>query len=608
VEITKPASGFTTLDTQILVSGRTSDTQTDAVDLDVNGSVQTFRTSEGSFEAQVPLALGANTIRALADGISSEPITIVRKPQPVVRIESPSATTRTTRSEIEVVGAVENSEERAVTLDVNGTTRPAAVTNARFSATVPLVVGRNIIHAMLGGAEPAAVEVSRLETSIAISSPSDGYTTDLETVIVSGMVENSDAPAVTLKSYESSRIVAVQNGSFTAEVGLYLGDNIIQASVGDGSSDRIVVHRKQPPVIITLTSPQSGSTSSLSASVRGTIQNSRGNTLTLIVNGSPRNVPVVGGGFAAEVRLGIGENHLRASQGDAISNEIVLNRPPPPTLIKITSPTTGSTQDSSVRVTGSIANPRGLTITLRVNGSPQVVSFTGGGFAAQVGLVVGDNRIQASQGDAVSNEVVVTRVDQRTLIRITSPETSRTQDASVTVTGTVANPRGETITLTVNGSPRSVPIRNGGFAWGVKLRLGDNRFQASQGDAVSNDVVISRIVQTGGDDPPGTSDECSKINCDCKNVRGPRIATYAWPRAFGSSVTEQSPITARVSTPPQDRQAQCRSAEETLRRRCRATGKVSGACPLDASGPNAWPSSDKKRSFSIPKKQGVNKP
>lgn len=51
VEITKPASGAATLDAQILVSGRMSDIQADAVDLDVNGSVQTFRTSEGSFEA-----------------------------------------------------------------------------------------------------------------------------------------------------------------------------------------------------------------------------------------------------------------------------------------------------------------------------------------------------------------------------------------------------------------------------------------------------------------------------------------------------------------------------------------------------------------------------
>ncbi|HTG15669.1 MAG TPA: hypothetical protein VK747_10420, partial [Blastocatellia bacterium] len=223
VEITRPASGATTLDAQILVSGRASNIQADAVDLDVNGSLQTVPASEGAFEAQVSLALGVNTIRASADGIPSDPITIFRKAQPVVRISSPSEKFVTTQAAVEITGVLKNSEERAVTLDVNGNTQAVTVADARFSAMVPLVAGRNVIKALIAGASPAVVEVSRLETGIAITSPSDGFTTDLATVIVAGTVENVETGTITLKSDQLSRTVQAQNGSFNSEVGLHLG-------------------------------------------------------------------------------------------------------------------------------------------------------------------------------------------------------------------------------------------------------------------------------------------------------------------------------------------------------------------------------------------------
>ena len=945
VEIISPVSGATTLDAQILVSGRASNIQADAVDLDVNGSLQTVPASEGAFEAQVSLALGVNAIRASADGIPSDPITIFRKAQPVVRISSPSEKFVTTQAAVEITGVLENSEERAVTLDVNGNTQAVTVADARFSAMVPLVAGRNVIKALIAGASPAVVEVSRLETGIAITSPSDGFTTDLATVIVAGTVENVETGTITLKSDQLSRTVQAQNGSFNSEVGLHLGDNKFQASVGDALSNEIVVHRIAPPVIIALTSPQSGPTQNTVASVRGTVQNARNNTITLTVNGSSRAVPIAGSGFTAEARLELGANRIQASQGDAVSNEVVVTRQPLPTLIKIISPQSGLNRNSSVRVAGTITNPQGSTITLTINGSSRALDIINGGFASDVELGIGDNHIQASQGGVFSNEIVVNRPPLPVLIRIISPLSGPNKNSSVKVTGRIQNSRGPTITLTVNGSSRALDIANGGFSSDVELGIGENRIQASQGGAVSNEVVVNRpalpalikivspqsgstrdpvvtvtgrvvnapgnvntitltvnrsssrvqikdgsfntrvdlvpgdnlieasipgasdqirlvrlvrpevkiviisprdgtttkrpsipvtgrvensdagtimltvnrnpmqvplrfgefrsevslssgknfiqaslgsvtsqvvtvtvetrvenpaiqiisprsgparepvvivtgrvvnprgdpitltvnrspvpvqttpggftarvqlvsgdnlieasipgasdqirlirlvrpevkivivsprdgtttkrpsipvtgrvensdvgtitltvnrssfpvgvnqgefrsevklspgknviqaslgsvrsqvvtvTLQTGGDDTNNTSDECSKINCDCKNVRGSRIATDAWSRAFGSRVTEQPPIfTARVSAPPQDRQAQCRSAEETLRRRCKATGRVSGACPPDASGPNAWPSSDKKRSFPIPKKQGANKP
>jgi hypothetical protein len=221
-------------------------------------------------------------------------------------------------------------------------------------------------------------------------------------------------------------------------------------------------------------------------------------------------------------------------------------------------------------------------------------------------LVSGDNLIEASIPGASDQIRLIRLVRPEVRIVIISPKDgTTTKRPSIPVAGRVENSDVGTITLTVNRNSFPVRVERGEFQSEVQLSPGRNFIQAALGSVRSQGVTVT--LQTA-DNTNGTSDECSKINCDCKNVRGPRIAADAWSRAFGSSVSAQPMFAARVSTPPQDRQAQCRSAEETLRRRCKATGKVSGACPPDASGPNAWPSSDKKRSFSIPKKQGVNKP
>jgi hypothetical protein len=558
VEIISPASGATTLDAQILVSGRATDIQADAFNLDVNGSLQTIPASEGAFEAQVSLALGVNTIRASAEGIPSDPITIFRKAQPVVRISSPPEKFVTTQAAVEVAGALENSEERAVTFDVNGNTQAVTVRDARFSATVPLVVGRNVIQALVAGASPAVVEVSRLETGIAITSPSDGFTTELATVTVNGTVENVGAGTITIKSGEQSRTVQAQNGSFTSEVGLHLGDNRIRASVGDAISNEIIVHRIAPPVIIALTSPQSGPTQSAVASVRGTVQNARNNTIILTVNGSSRAVPMTGTGFTAEVRLEVGENRIQASQGDAVSKEVVVTRQPPPTLIKITAPPSGPNRNSSVRVTGTITNPRGSSITLTVNGSSRALEIINGGFASDVELGIGDNHIQASQGGVLSNEIIVNRPPLPVLIRIISPLSGPNRNSFVRVTGRIQNSRGPTISLTVNGSSRTLDITSGGFASDVELGVGDNHIQASQGGAVSNEVIVNRpappiLIKIVSPQSGSTKDSVVTVTGRVVNAPGnTNTITLTVNRSSSRVQINDGSFTARVDLAPGD--------------------------------------------------------
>ncbi|HLG14014.1 MAG TPA: hypothetical protein VJH03_05710 [Blastocatellia bacterium] len=695
VEITSPATGTSTLSAQIAVSGRVTDTQTDAVTLNVNGSSQTVPANGGVFEAQIALAFGDNTVVASANAVSSESITITR-PQPVVMIRNPAGATSIGRSEIEVLGSVENSDERAVTIDVNGAAQVVALTDGRFSAIVRLAVGSNVIRAFVAGAASEAVEVVRLGAHVTITAPTSGYTTAGEVVTVVGTVENSDADAISLDVNGSRQMVPVRDGGFVSDVRLTPGDNRIIASVGDVTSEAIVIHRAPPPVIITITSPQSGPTSDSVALVRGVVQNPRRGTITLTVNGSPREVAVERRAFAARAPLEIGANVIQASQDTAVSNEVVVDRLAPPTVIEIISPKSGETRNSSARVTGKVTNPSGRTITLTVNRGVLTLGVTNGGFSSDVQLEIGENRIRALQGAATSNEVVVNRLAPLTLIEITSPQSGETTDPSVRVIGKVVNPGEPTVTLRVNRAVRTLTITNGGFSSDVRLQIGDNHIRASQGQAVSNEVVIRRrpvdvppapiivisspkdgfrtrfrsIVITGeiqnadpaeitlevntqkiavpvsqrgfkqnvilspgrnlirallgvvvvsnqitvtldagndSDRTGGQQNECARINCDCGNLRASHSLMDNWRTAIESSAFRAIPQTPQ---PRQTKREQCQAAEERLIRGCKESGTVTGTCPADASGPNAWPPARKRRTFSqdLPNIQGVKKP
>ena len=473
-------------------------------------------------------------------------------------------------------------------------------------------MGENRIQASQDEGVSNEVVVNRLAppTLIRITSPRNGQTRR-SSVRVMGTAANPTGNTVTLTVNSSPRLVPITNGVFASDVELAFGETRIQASQGNAVSNEVVVTRPEPPrTLIQITSPASGLTRRSSVKVTGAITNPRGDALTLTVNGTAINVQITNGAFAYDVKLGSGDTHIQASQGSAVSNEVVVTRraEPPRTLIQITSPASGPTRQSSVRVTGTIINPRGDTLTLTVNGEPIKVQITDGGFSYSVKVGSGVTHIQASQGNAASNEVVVTRRAEppRTLVQITSPASGPTTESSVRVTGTIINPRGDALTLTVNRYASNVQITNGAFAYSVKLSLGRNLIQASQGGVVSNQVVVSRVEKRVVERPPAPA-ECSKINCDCKNLRASRSATDAWRSVFlGARVTGGSPsFPTSANSAPQDRQARCRAEEDNLRRRCKETGKVTGVCPPDASGPAAWPSR-KPRPF-ILKKPGGNK-
>lgn len=709
VEITSPASGTTTLDAQILVAGRATGIQGDAVTLEVNGSPQTVPVLNGSFEAQVSLVLGDNAIRVSQGDAVSKEVVVKREPLPVViQILSPQNGS-TQDSPTKVTGTITNPQGPMVTLSVNGFQSNVPITNGSFASDVDLEFGDNHIQVSQGDDVSPEVVVNRppLPILIEITSPRSGAM-QASSAKLRGTITNPRSDTVTLTVNGVARSLAITNGSFASDVDLAFGDNHIRVSQGEAVSPEVVVNRPLPPILIEITSPRShtiqASSGNSSMKVSGTIKNQRSDTVTLTVNGLARSLSIENRRFGSDVDLTIGDNHIQASQGEAFSKEVVVNLLKPKTLIAITSPRSSKTQSSSVTVTGTVTNPSSQTITLTVNGlDRKVTTAANDSFEEAVNLEVGENRIQASQNDSLSNEVIMVRQPPPS-IKITSPPGGSVSQSVVTVTGRVENAPGTTIKFTVNGSSRNVRITDRGFtaeatlipgenlieasvkgasdritlvrpkitidtpkvriiidapkngeiteqrvrvvsgrvengeAKGITLTLngnispvstgpggfqskvtllpGKNSIRASLGNASDEVTVTLQVKDVPPEEPP---DVCSKIDCDCKNVKRAALGFAGAGSILTAGKNESPPTsTASAANTPQAPLAKCSAAEDDLKAKCKASGKVSGACPPGASGPSAWPPPKQKRPASSPRvfkksdqmkeKEGVNKP
>ena len=78
----------------------------------------------------------------------------------------------------------------------------------------------------------------------------------------------------------------------------------------------------------------------------------------------------------------------------------------------------------------------------------------------------------------------------------------RTSDRIITVSGTVENPNVGAITLTVNRTPRTVPVANGRFTSTVPLVSGGNTIRASIGGVAANVTGGSALINVTAAIPP----------------------------------------------------------------------------------------------------------
>ena len=329
--IISPPSGTATFESQPVVSGTLTNSDAKFVTLRVDGTTLTAPVANGIFTTPVSLTVGKHEIRAVAGEIESEPISIIRKDRPVVRINSPAPVSTVQDPEVEVLGAVDHLEGSSITLEVNGDARTLAAAGGRFSTRVALNPGTNTIRAVADGADPVAVIVVRAEVAapaVVITSPATGFTADGDSTDILGTVLNSSAGEVTLHRKGFADQAPVLSGQFKYRMSLDIGQNQIWATLGDAASEVIVVNRRQPQIVIATDPRLSNPTRAPTSPVYliGTVEYADPKTVIVSLNSVSRPVPVRDRHFEFLLPLRPGASYrIQASLENVLSNEIEIN-------------------------------------------------------------------------------------------------------------------------------------------------------------------------------------------------------------------------------------------------------------------------------------------
>lgn len=215
---------------------------------------------------------------------------------------------------------------------------------------------------------------------------------------------------------------------------------------------------------------------------------------TIIVHSSDLSQDV--GSLTLPVSLA-DDNALRVKLGGSTGNHLTIEftatDTTPPNLT-VTAPADSLlTRDTSVAVTGSVADRTATTVTV----AGQAATLDGsGGWSATAPLVEGANSITVVATDGGGNTTDATRIVMRDhtspALSVSAPVDGLvTKDTAVTVSGTAVDPNGVEVSL--NGVP--LILGTGGTFTGTQaLTEGVNYVSIVAEDAVGNNVTVMRSV------------------------------------------------------------------------------------------------------------------
>lgn len=493
VEISSPANGTLTNRVNVTARGRTER----GIDLRVNG-MPVDTGPAGEWSVVVPLdAEGPNGIAAeVVDGGGNRAgmaVTVFRDTvAPELNLSSPSDGLLTNRTRVVVAGTV---SDPSASLTLNGGNLSVGPDGA-FSTEAGLVEGENILALSsrdAAGNRAGATRTVYLDTVpplLVVLRPADGLATTQETVTVIGSAEPDCELTV------NGRPVALDQGSFTAEVRLFEGVNALSLcardQAGNENTSMLTVFRDSTAPFLELAAPLDGQLLNTTAvEVRGTSE--AGAVLSL--NGNP--LSLAGNSFSAVLNLMEGLNTIAIEAEDALGNSVrravtvLVDTKPPPLTIK-------SPQDRSL-ANRTALELRGFTepgASLTVNGIVVQVEPSGL-FTCTIGLDrEGANLIVARASDAANN----TAGAQITVIRDTLAEYNLTSpaDGDTTKEGTVLV-RGWVeagASVAIRGIP-AYPAGDGTFSQPVALAYGPNLIEITitdrAGNTASEALTVTRL-------------------------------------------------------------------------------------------------------------------
>ncbi len=281
------------------------------------------------------------------------------------------------------------------------------------------------------------------------------------------------------------------------------------------STEPVVFDTRAPLVVITFP-PTGFVTNQTLVQVRGTVVDSQTvATATVFVNGAAlAQVPVVTGFFSTQVSLSPGLNVIRAQATDpsgnvGVSADVSVLVDTSPVVVVIQQPVDGLiTRESRIAVAGTVSDPGITTATLIVNETQTTIAVANGQFAGTAVLQEGANviRVTATNQAGTSGDsgpVTVTRDTQAPQVTIVQPlDNTPFQDTPIFVSGTVtdANPP-DSVTLTVSGQARNIPLASGQFQAWAQLGEGANQIVVSATDRAGNTGSASVTVYLNSQGP-----------------------------------------------------------------------------------------------------------
>lgn len=417
LNITSPSNGSVIRTSSVTVTGTVSDSVSPVASVTVNGVAATI--SNGTFTAAVPLSEGANTLTAVAKNqvnlSTSKSVSVTRDmTAPVLNVTSPVNGLVTVAASVTVSGTV--SDAVAVSqVKVNGTA--VTVNNGAFSTTVNLSAGVNTITVTAtdtaGNSSAVTRTVSRATEGpkTAITSPSDGFLTNQNTITVTGTVSDSVSPVASVTV--NGTAVPVNNGTFTAAVSLSEGANTItviaQNQVGLSTTKTVSGTKDSIAPSIALTAPTAGQiVSNASFTVTGTVSDDRSGISGVTVNGAAASVS--GSMFSRTLTLAEGTNAITAIASDNAGNTatasgtVILDTIPP--VLTVTYPAGDIyTNQPQITVTGTAKDVNLDYVT--VNG--MMADRSGESYSRTLNLTEGVNTITVSAYDKAGHVTTVTR-------------------------------------------------------------------------------------------------------------------------------------------------------------------------------------------------------
>ena len=212
-----------------------------------------WATSGTNYRASSWAAFGGQI--AINESIEEGSLTIesVDQTPPALTISSPVDQLETTGSTV-LVSGITSDPSGIISVSVNGT--PVSVSiSGEFQTTVPLAVGNNLIEIVsIDAMENAATEtrlVRRLDVTppvVDINSPSDGYQTYDNSVLIEGFTSDTESPIVSVSINGTNIEYDHDTGVFSVTMHLEPGRNIFtvsaEDSLGNTGFETIVITRK----------------------------------------------------------------------------------------------------------------------------------------------------------------------------------------------------------------------------------------------------------------------------------------------------------------------------------------------------------------------------